>query len=66
VAAWTVHPDLIQNEVGSIISEPDGHFTKHVLLLFLSSSEIIHSKKDTLQFRDVIRLLEVHDFSPQS
>jgi hypothetical protein len=65
MAAWAVHPELISEEVGCVVPEPEEPFTERVPPLFLSSSYIVHSpKRDTLQFRAVLWLLEVHDFSP--
>jgi hypothetical protein len=32
--------------------------------LFLCASELIHAKCDTLGFRALIKILEIHDFSP--
>jgi hypothetical protein len=63
VTAWARHPDLTPNEVGGIILEPVEPFIEHAPPLFLSSSELVHSKCDTLQFRIFIRVLEVHDYS---
>jgi hypothetical protein len=58
-----IHPDLIPNEVGCIIPEPEEPFVERAPPLFLSSLELIHSKRDTLQFRAVFRLhlLEVRE-----
>jgi hypothetical protein len=38
-------------------------FVERMQPLFLGSSEIVHSKCDTLQFRVFIRILEIHDFN---
>jgi hypothetical protein len=34
--------------------------------LFVPASQFIHSKRDTLQLRVLIKIVEVHDFTPQS
>jgi hypothetical protein len=62
VAAWSRHPDLIPNEVGSIVLEPVVPFVEHAPL-FIWSSELIHSKCDKLQFCVFIQVLEVHDYT---
>jgi hypothetical protein len=46
------------------VPEPKEPFVERAPSLFLSSSEIIHSKRDPLQFHALVKLLEVHDFSP--
>jgi hypothetical protein len=61
--AWAVHPDLILVEVGCIIPEPEEPFVECEPPLFLSASELIHSKQDTLQFRAFIQIVEIHDFN---
>jgi hypothetical protein len=48
VITWSLHPDLIPAEVGCIIPEPEQTFVEREPSLFLSASETIHSKKDTL------------------
>jgi hypothetical protein len=48
VVTWSLHPDLIPNEVGSVIPEPDEPSVVGQPPLFLHASEIIHAKKDTL------------------
>jgi hypothetical protein len=49
MAAWAVHPELISEEVGCVVPEPEEPFMERVPPLFLSSSEIVHSpKRDTL------------------
>jgi hypothetical protein len=60
---WAVHPDLILVEVGCIIPEPEEPFVECEPPLFLSASELIHSKQDTLQFRAFIQIVEIHDFN---
>jgi hypothetical protein len=62
--AWSLHPDLIPAEVGCVIPKPELPFIKREPLLFLSASEIIHSKKDTLQLQAFIQIVEIHDFTP--
>jgi hypothetical protein len=64
--AWVVHPNLIPNEVGCIVPEPQEPFVDRQLPLFLRASEINHSKRDTLGFRALMKILEVHKFSPQA
>jgi hypothetical protein len=64
--AWVVHPDLIPNEVGCVVPEPQEPFVDRQPPLFLRASEIIHSKRDTLGFHALVKILEVHDFSPQA
>jgi hypothetical protein len=63
-AAWTVHPDLIPVEVGCIIPESQEPFIDRHPPLFLRSSEIVHSKRDTLGFRVFMKIIEIHNFSP--
>jgi hypothetical protein len=63
VVAWAIHPDLIPNEVGFAIPEPEEPFQEGVPPLFLHALELIHSKLDSLQYRAIIHVLEVHDFS---
>jgi hypothetical protein len=46
--ASSLHLDLIPTKVGCIIPELKQPFVKRELPLFLSATEIIHSKKDTL------------------
>jgi hypothetical protein len=60
---WATHPDLIPAEVGSVFLEPEKPFVERAPPLFLSASEIIHSKRDTLQLRVLIKVVEVHDFT---
>jgi hypothetical protein len=48
--AWTMHPDLIPTEVGCVVLEPEGPSVVGQRPLFLCASEIIHFKKDILQF----------------
>jgi hypothetical protein len=63
-AAWAMYPDLIPNEVGCVVPEPVEPFIEGQLPLFLHASELIHSKCDTLGFRALVKILEIHDFSP--
>jgi hypothetical protein len=63
VATWARHPDLIPNEVGGVVPEPVEPFIDRVLPLFVSSSELVNSTYDTLQFRVFILVLEVHDYT---
>jgi hypothetical protein len=58
------HPDLIPIEVGGMLPEPEVPFVEGEPPLFLQASEIIHSKRDTLQYRVLLHILEVHNFSP--
>jgi hypothetical protein len=46
--AWAMHPDLIPTELGCIFPEPEEPFVEREPPLFLSTSEIIHSKRETL------------------
>jgi hypothetical protein len=62
VIAWSMHPDLISNEVGCAIPEPAQPSVGETPL-FLRASEIIHSKCDMLQFCALVQVLEVHDFT---
>jgi hypothetical protein len=48
VAAWAVHRELISEEVGCVVPKPEEPFIERVPPLFLSSSEIVHSKRGTL------------------
>jgi hypothetical protein len=50
--AWATHRDLIPAEVGCIFPEPVELFVERAPPLFLSASELIHSKLDTLQLRN--------------
>jgi hypothetical protein len=63
-AAWETHPDLIPAEVGCIFPKLEDPFVEQAPPLFLSASELIHSKIDTLQLRALIKIIEIHDFSP--
>jgi hypothetical protein len=63
VVACAIHPDLIPNEVGFVIPESEEPFEEGTPPLFLHASELIHSKLDTLQYRAIIHVLEVHDFT---
>jgi hypothetical protein len=63
IVGWALHSELISSEVGCAIPEPVEPFMGEAPPLFLRSSEIIHSKCDTLQFRVFIRILEIHDFN---
>jgi hypothetical protein len=47
VVAWAIHPDLIQNEVGCAIPEPEEQLIG-VPPLFIREEELIHAKQDTL------------------
>jgi hypothetical protein len=62
VMTWVKQPDLFPNEVGGIVPELVALFVEREPPRFLSSSELIHSRCDTLQFCDFIRVLEVHDY----
>jgi hypothetical protein len=62
-AALAIHPDLILMEVGCVFPEPEQPFVEREPPLFISASEVIHSKQDTLQLRVFIRVVEIHDFS---
>jgi hypothetical protein len=59
VVAWAVHPELIPQEIGCIVPEPEpeGPSVVGVRSLFLRVSEIIHSCQDMLQFRAFIHVL---------
>jgi hypothetical protein len=46
---WVLHPDLIPNEVGSVVLEPELLSVMGQPPLFLHASEIMHTKCDTLQ-----------------
>jgi hypothetical protein len=61
--AWCLHPDLIPTEVGCVIPEPEVPSVEREPPLFLLASEIIHSKKDALQFHAFIHTIEIHDFT---
>ncbi|OEL38323.1 hypothetical protein BAE44_0000658 [Dichanthelium oligosanthes] len=63
VVAWAVHPDLIPQEVMCVVPEPEVPFVEGESPLFLRASELVHSKRDSLQFIAIVHLLEVHDFS---
>jgi hypothetical protein len=63
VVAWAIRPDLIPNEVGCIFLESEEPSVVRQPPLFLCASELVHSKKDTLQHRAFIQVLEVHDFT---
>jgi hypothetical protein len=62
-AAWAIHPDFILNEVGCTVLELVEPFVEGQLLLFICASDLIHAKCDTLDFRTLVRILEIHDFS---
>jgi hypothetical protein len=47
-----------------MLPEPEVPFVEGEPPLFLRASEIIHSKRDTLQYRVLLHILEVHNFSP--
>jgi hypothetical protein len=64
VAAWCLHPELIPSEVGCIVLELEEPSEVGRSPFFLRAYEIIHSKRDTLQFRVFIKIIEIHDFSP--
>jgi hypothetical protein len=64
VVTWAIQPDLIPNEVGYIIPKPEEPSIVSEPPLFLYASEIIHPKKDTLQFQAFIQVLEMHDYLP--
>jgi hypothetical protein len=55
VVAWAIHPNLIPDEVGCVVPEPEEEQVVGVRPLFLREDEIIHSKQDTLQFRPFMR-----------
>jgi hypothetical protein len=61
--AQALHPELIPLEVGCAILEPVEPFMECAMPLFLRSSEIIHSKWVTSQFRVFIQIWEIHDFN---
>jgi hypothetical protein len=61
---WAVHPNLILVEVGNVPSELEETFQERAPPLFHRASEIIHSKKHTLQYKVLVHVLEVHDFTP--
>jgi hypothetical protein len=63
VTVWVRHLDRISNEVGGIVLGLVEPFIDHAPLVFISSSELVCSKCDTLQFRVFIRVLEVHDYT---
>jgi hypothetical protein len=63
MVAWALNLDLIPNEVGCAIPEPEEPVVG-LPLLFVRAEELIHSKQDSLQFRAFIHVLEMHDFSP--
>jgi hypothetical protein len=50
--------------VGCVIPEPEVPFIERELPLFLLASEIIHSKKDALQFHAFNLIVKMHDFTP--
>jgi hypothetical protein len=50
VMAWVVHPDLISEEDVCVLPEPEEPFVEGAPPLFVWASEIIHAKKDTLQY----------------
>jgi hypothetical protein len=62
IMAWARHLDPIPNEVGGIILEPVHPFVEREPPLFIRTSELIHSKCDTLQFCVFVRVLKVHDY----
>jgi hypothetical protein len=64
VIAWAVHPNLISAEVSSVLPKPKVPFVEGEPPLFLQASEIIHSKWDTLQYKVLVHILEVHNFTP--
>jgi hypothetical protein len=47
-AVWATHPDLILGEVGWVFLEPEQSLGERALPFFIPTSEIIHSKRDTL------------------
>jgi hypothetical protein len=63
VTVWARHPDRIPNGVGGIVLGLVEPCINHTPLVFISSSELVCSKCDTLQFRVFIRVLEVHDYT---
>jgi hypothetical protein len=63
-AAWAIHPDLIPNKVVCAMREPVKPFIEGQPLLFIRASELIHAKRDTLGFCALVKILEIHDFSP--
>ncbi|OEL22976.1 hypothetical protein BAE44_0016005, partial [Dichanthelium oligosanthes] len=63
VVAWAVHPDMIPHEVICYVPEPDEPFSEGAPPLFLRATELIHSRRDALHYRVVVRILELHDFS---
>jgi hypothetical protein len=46
------------------VPEPVDPFVEGQPLLFLCASELIHAKCDTLSLCALIKILEIHDFSP--
>ncbi|CAL5013433.1 unnamed protein product [Urochloa decumbens] len=64
VAAWTVHPDLIPEEVVVIVPEKEAPFSPGNL--FLRPEELIHSSKGTLHYRVSIEIREVQDWNSRS
>jgi hypothetical protein len=64
VATWAIHPDFIPNEVGCVVHEPVEPFVEGQPPLFIRASELIHAKRDVSGFRALVRILEIHDFSP--
>jgi hypothetical protein len=60
---WVLRPDLIPNEVGYAVSEPELPYVVGQPPLFLHVSEIMHTECDTLQCEVFTRDIEVHDFN---
>jgi hypothetical protein len=66
VVAWVVHLDLIPTKVGCIVPEPVELSVAVVPLLFPHEEDIIHAKQDTLQFRAIVKVIQVQDYMPPS
>jgi hypothetical protein len=62
VVAWAIHPDLIPMVVGCVIPEPEEPFVQSEPPLFLHDEEVIHYKRNTIQFHVFFKILEMHDF----
>jgi hypothetical protein len=62
---WTIHLDLIPVRSIVLFLSRSGHRRWEPPPPTLPrTKELIHSKRDTLQYRILIHVLEVHDFSP--
>jgi hypothetical protein len=66
VTVWMVHLDLFPAKVGCIVPEPAEPSVVGVPPLFLHEEDIIHVKQDTLQFRAIIKVIQLQDFTPPS